>query len=52
MKYDLDAKNRYERQNIMHWNVDPDALPVSARLARILDCWCNNCIAVLYIGEN
>ena len=23
----------------MHWNVAPDALPISARLVHILDCW-------------
>ena len=23
----------------MHWNVAPDALPISARLVQILDCW-------------
>ena len=27
----------------MHWNVAPDALPVSARLVRILDRWLNDC---------
>ena len=27
----------------MHWNVAPDALPVSARLVRVLDRWPNDC---------
>ena len=28
----------------MHWNVAPDALPVSAMLVPILDHWCNDCV--------
>ena len=27
----------------MHWNVAPDALPVSVRLVRVLDRWRNDC---------
>ena len=27
----------------MHLNVPPDALPGSATLVRVLDCWLNDC---------
>ena len=38
----------------MHWNLAPDALPGSARLVRVLDCWRNDYIVCrcdeVYIG--
>ena len=37
--YDLD---RTGIKNCMHWNVDPDAHPVSARLVHVLDHWLND----------
>ena len=39
MKNDLDRKIDKNGKN---WNVDPDALPGSARLVRILDRWNND----------
>ena len=35
----IDKKNG---KNCMHWNVPPDALPGSATLVRVLDCWLND----------
>ena len=29
-------------KNFMHWNVTLDALPGSAKLVCVLDCWLNN----------
>ena len=56
MKYDLDRTSMKKidknSKSCMHWNVALDALPVSARLVRVLDRWLNDCRVEYWLSSS